>query len=152
MVSFYLQVCRAGFEPFRGADLSLTFVLLDFSKSIPSRFPHAEPIGVARRSARRSDRCTNPPYGTAQNRRDYIEEQPSHRRAESFALPPPSPCFQHIPDPPDIVNKGLVERIVDLRSQATHRRFNNIRARIEVDIPNLFDNSRAGDNFARRLR
>jgi hypothetical protein len=47
------------------------------------------------------------------------------------------------------VNKGLVERIVDLRSQAAHRRFNNIRTGIEVDIPNLFNNSRARDDFAR---
>jgi hypothetical protein len=33
------------------------------------------------------DRGRNRLHGTAQNRRDYVREQPSHRRAKFFALP-----------------------------------------------------------------
>ena len=68
---------------------------------------------------------------------------------ELLELLPLSSRFQHVPDSADIVNKGLIEWIVDLRSQAAHRRFHNIRTRIKVDIPNLFDNSGARDDFAR---
>jgi hypothetical protein len=50
------------------------------------------------------------------------------------------------------VNKGLIERFINLGSQPAHGRFDDVRAGIKVDIPNLFYDPGAGNDFAGRLR
>ena len=76
----------------------------------------------------------------------------SVRGRVSIALPSHSPRFQYISDPAHIVNQRRIERFINLGAQTAHGRFNDIRAGIKVDIPNLFYDPGAGDDFPGRLR